>query len=97
MSLQNPDFFSPEVVGNRWRDNIEARFDALIESRREKPWDWYKFLGIDKADASRIKRGLVIPPEWLRIRIAGYFKIDTSVIWKIPELISADKLEVKDE
>ena len=74
---------------------IEIRFRALIERGCEAPFDWYKDLGLDKSYASKVRRGLIIPPGWLRIKIAQYFKTDSSTIWKIPEIISADKLEVK--
>lgn len=92
---EDSDFFLNNEVGYGWRNAIEERFKALIEAKKEAPYDWYKNLGIDKGDASRIRRGLIVPKEWLRIKIANYFGVDSSVIWKVPEIISADKLNAK--
>jgi len=65
---------------------IEIRFMALINAKCEAPYDWYKDLGIDRSDASKIRRGLLIPQEWLRIKIAHYFETDSSTIWKVQDL-----------
>ena len=65
---------------------IEDAFNTLILKNCDKPWDWYKSLDIDKSDASKIRRGLLIPPLWLRIKISQYFKIDSTAIWKIEDL-----------
>ncbi len=89
-------FFLNKGVGKRGYDAIETRFETLIEHNKEKPFDWYKKIGLDKSDASKIRRGLIIPPEWLRIKIANHFKTDSSTIWKIPEIISINKLNQKE-
>lgn len=86
------NFFLANGVGNCGRTPIEIRFDTLIEANCQRPFDWYQALGLDKSDASKIRRGLIIPPEWLRIKIASFFKTDSSTIWKIPEILSADQL-----
>ena len=65
---------------------IAVRFDTLINANCEKPFDWYKELGLDKSVASRIRRGLVIPPRWMRIQIAQYFKTDSATIWANSDL-----------
>ncbi len=65
---------------------IEIRFQTLINASCEAPFDWYKDLGLDKSYASKIRRGLIIPPVWLRIKIAQYFKTDSSTIWRIQDL-----------
>lgn len=83
-------FFCNEEVGNGC-DNpsykpIEIRFETLINANCEKPFDWYKELGLDKSTASRIRRGLIIPPKWLRIKIAQYFKTDSATIWTNSDL-----------
>lgn len=31
---------------------------------------------------SRVRRGLIIPPLFMRVRIADFFKVDSAVIWK---------------
>jgi len=80
-------FFSTEGVGNRGNNAIEIRFETLIASKCDLPWDWYKDLGIDKSDASKIRRGLLIPAREWRIRIANYFKVDSSTIWKARDIV----------
>jgi len=76
---------------------IEVRFNTLIHSKGDAPFDWYKDLELDKSNASKIRRGLIIPPEWMRIKIAKYFDTDSSTIWKIPEIISAEELNKRDD
>ena len=91
-------FFCEERVVKSGYYPIEVRFKALINIEGNAPFDWYKDLGLDKSYASKIRRGIIIPPEWMRIKIAKYFKTDSSTIWKMPEILSADKLnEVRDE
>jgi len=94
---KDSNFFLDNVVGISCVSPIAERFKALIESRKEQPYDWYKELGLDKADASRIRRGLMIPNEYWRIKIAGYFGIDSTVIRKVAEIVSADKLNKGDK
>jgi hypothetical protein len=82
----NSAFFCDDEVGISGYAPIETRFLTLINSKCEAPFDWYKGLGLDKSDASKIRRGLLIPPEWLRIKIAHYFGVDSSTIWKVQDL-----------
>lgn len=91
------DFFLNIEVEAGCDAHIEDRFKTLIESRGETTYDWYKALDMDKAYASRIRRGIVIPPSWVRIRIARYFGVDSSVLWKASEIVSANKLKESDE
>lgn len=65
---------------------IEIRFETLINTHCEAPFDWYKDLQMDKSYASKIRRGLIIPPKWLRIKIAQYFKTDSATIWTTKDL-----------
>lgn len=92
---EKSDFFLHREVSKGLGESIEERFRTLIEANRERPFDWYKAKGItlNKGYASLIRRGLTIPPEWLRIKIAGHFNVDSSVIWKTPDIISAAKME----
>lgn len=76
-------FFSSEAVGNSGKTAIEIRFQTLIANKKELPYDWYKNLSIDKSDASKIKRGIIIPSKEWRIRIANYFDVDSTTIWDI--------------
>ncbi|KKN00294.1 hypothetical protein LCGC14_1139170 [marine sediment metagenome] len=83
-------FFIREGVEKGGRRHIEITFDTLIFQRREKPFDWYKELELDKSLASKIRRGVIIPSKWLRIKIADYWNIDTSTIWFSEEMILVD-------
>jgi len=85
-------FFYDKGVGIGGREYIEHRFETLILKKCDKPFDWYKELGLDKSDASKIRRGLVIPPLWLRIKIAQYFKTDSTTLWRIEDLIYIKEL-----
>ena len=85
-------FCESEVEKSRY-EPITTRFETLINCNCEAPFDWYKDLGLDKSYASKIRRGLIIPPLWLRIKIAQYFKTDSSTIWKISDLEYFNKIK----
>lgn len=70
-----------EEVENSGYEPIRIRFETIININCERPFDWYKELGLDKSYASKVRRGLIIPPKWLRIKIAQYFKTDSATIW----------------
>ena len=91
----NNSFFNVEGVEKRGYDTIEKRFETLLLERGLKWSDCYNHesLGLDKSLASKIRRGLIIPHHPLRIKIATFFGVDSSVIWNIPSLIQADKLK----
>jgi len=91
------DFSSLISVDKGGNDTIETRFEALIETRRELPTDWYKDLDMDKSLASKIRRGLIIPNESWRIKIAGHFQVDSTVIWKPRDIILFKELEDKND
>jgi hypothetical protein len=84
--FQDNSFFCDDEVENSGYKPIEIRFEALINSNCQKPFDWYKNLNLDKSYASKVRRGLIIPPRWLRIKIAHYFKTDSATIWAISDL-----------
>ena len=94
---QDNSFFIQKKVGKRGDTLIETRFDTLIKANCERPFDWYKdkSLELDKSDASKIRRGIIIPPIWLQIKIAQYFKTDSATIWN-PNMTKHD-LELNDE
>ena len=85
------DFFCEGQVEKGGYTLIEIRFQTLINANCESPFDWYKDLGLDKSYASKVRRGLIIPPKWMRIKIAGYFKTDSMTIWPTPTIVSADR------
>ena len=49
---------------------INATFDTLILTKCKNNFEWYKDLYIDKGNASKIRRGLVVPPIHIMIMIA---------------------------
>ncbi len=89
---EGENFFLNKGVGKSGREYIENAFDILILKKCDKPFDWYKELDLDKSDASKIRRGLLIPPLWLRLRISAYFGIDSTAIWRIEDLLYIKKL-----
>ena len=101
-SSQGEPFFLNEEVEKGCDDyeeqsykEIEIRFETLINANCERPFDWYKDLELDKSYASRVRRGLIIPPKWLRIKIAQYFKTDSATIWTISDRPYIRKLLTK--
>ena len=93
----NSNFFLDSDVGISWKTQIENTFNTLILEHLpegENRSYWYKKLNLDKADASRIRRGLMIPPQWLRIKIANFFNVQSELIWRSPDILRADKIEV---
>ena len=78
----NKGFFSREGVGKGWR-SIRQRIDQRLNERGEKWSAIYNDLKLDKATASRIRNGIIIPPQWMRIRIAERLEIDSSIIWTL--------------
>lgn len=90
---QPKEFVVEGAVKKSYPDSVEARLMTICESRGEKWSEVYKDLGWSKSFASIVRRGLLIPPEWQRIILAKRLEVDTSVIWKIPEIVSADKVK----
>lgn len=88
---KSKNFFLAHSVEKGGRKHIEITFDTLILQKREKPFDWYKNLGLDKSIGSKVRRGVIIPPKWLRIQISDYFNVDTSAIWYAQEMLLADE------
>lgn len=79
-------FFYERAVGKGVYEPIQIRFQTLVNACCEKPFSWYKELDLDKSYASKIRRGIIIPPRWLRIRIAHHFKTDSATIWTTRDL-----------
>jgi len=78
-------FFCPQGVEKSGKAPsympIQIRMETLINQKCDRPFDWYHELDLDKSYASKIRRGLLIPPKWLRIKIAQYFGTDSATIW----------------
>jgi len=86
--MPNKDFFIAEAVGKRGREYIETTIGVLILKKGDRPYEWYqdRSISIDKSNASKIRRGLEIPPLWLRLKIAAYFGVDSTLIWRFEDL-----------
>lgn len=95
--MSNESFFLDKGVVKSCGVHIENVFETLILRNREKPFEWYQKLGLDKSYGSRIRRGLIIPPVWLRIKIAHHFNTDSSTIWKVEDLLEIQKDIMKKE
>ena len=80
-------FFSRKAVVNPCRPHIQARLETLIRIKCVNPEDWYKDLGIDCGNASKIRRGLMLPKTHMRIRLAKYFDTDSATIWTSEDII----------
>lgn len=89
-------FFSQEQGGVCGIPHIYYTFKTLIErdfSKFDKtPTSWYKCCSLDRSDASKIKRGLLIPPLYVRLKISRYFGIDSSQIWRREDIAEIRKL-----
>jgi len=83
---EDKTFFCEDEVEKGGYEPIKIIFETLILRNCEKPFDWYKDLQLDKSYASKVRRGLIIPPLWLRVKIAQYFKTDSTAIWKLEDL-----------
>jgi len=94
---QNGPFFLNKGVGKSGREYIENAFEILILKKCDKPFDWYKQLDLDKSDASKIRRGLIIPPLWLRLKIAQYFEVDSTAIWRFENYVETIKADLEKE
>lgn len=74
-------FLNKDVVSSCFKP-IKIIFETLLLQKKCKQQDLADFLGIDKANVSRIVNGLYIPDLSLRLKIAGFFGVDSSLIWR---------------
>ena len=74
-------FLNKDVVSSCFKP-IKVIFETLLLQKKCKQQDLADFLGIDKANVSRIVNGLYIPDLALRLKIAGFFGVDSSLIWR---------------
>lgn len=85
---ENEASFLNDKVGKSGGEHIEKCFETLVLKKGDRPFDWYQSEGIslDKSEASKIRRGLLIPPLWLRLKISKYFGCDSTMIWRIEDM-----------
>lgn len=97
--IHEEPIFLDRREGKRGIPYIEITFDAYINKdvrdNSNESTTWYKKLGIDRSDASKIRRGLMIPSHDLRLKISKYFKIDSTFIWRREDMDEIRKLLLK--
>ena len=79
-------FFCGERVELGCYPPITERFKVLLDSKKIIQQRLADALGFDKAYISRIIHGIEIPPHHVRIKIASYFGVDSSTIWRVEDL-----------
>ena len=61
---------------------IKSTFQTLLLRQKLKQQDLADYLGHDKGYISRICSGVQIPPLRIRLKIAGFLEVDSSLIWR---------------
>lgn len=92
----NEPFFVANTVKKGLNGAIRIRFDTVLADHKLQWAEVYNKVGLSKGYASMIRNGHFIPPKAIRIALAREMNCDTSSLWEAPELITADKLEVKE-
>lgn len=70
-----------EIVVKGGNSEIRRRFDTLFLAKGLKRSEVYNRLGLDKSHFAKIVNGYIIPNYALRIKIANFLGVDSSVIW----------------
>lgn len=65
---------------------ISETFKTLLLERGLKQQDLADGISYDKANISRIVNGLYIPDLDMRLKIAKFFGVDSSVIWRTKDI-----------
>lgn len=86
----------PSEVSYSSQLQIQETFRTLLLQKKVKQKDLGYFLGLSKASTSRIVNGKQIPELRVRLKIAEYFAVDTSLIWRVPIILPADIIESKE-
>ncbi len=74
---------------------IQTLIDKDVQDNSNESVSWYKTIGIDPSDASKIRRGLMIPSHDLRLKISRYFNTDSTLIWRREDMNEIRKLLLK--
>jgi len=83
---KSDNFFLPTEVDMGCFKPIHERFKVLLDTKKLIQQNVADSLGIDKAYISRIFNGIEVPPHHLRLKIAGFFGVDSSTIWRVEDL-----------
>ena len=89
---KDSSFFLVREVEKSGHKGIEKTFEALLLERGLSWSQAYNSeeLRFDKSYASKVRRGIIIPPLWQQIKIARFFKIDSTVIWNSKNMEEED-------
>jgi len=79
-------FFCNQGVAISCFKPIKERFQVLLDKYRKIQQNVADDLNLDKAYISRIFNGVQIPPHHVKLKIAAYFEVDTSVIWRTEDI-----------
>ena len=94
-SLEGKPFFCDDTVDLSCKDegyNISQIFQTLFLQKGTIQQDLADEMCLDKAYISRIVNAIEIPPLHLRLKIARYFKTDSSLIWRVCDLPNIRKI-----
>lgn len=75
---------------------IQETFRTLLLQKKVKQKDLGRYLGLAKASISRFCNGKQIPELRIRLKIAEFFGVDTSLIWRVPIIVPANTLDIKE-
>lgn len=87
-SIENQDYDNVGVVSrcSECINPISERFKTLLLERNLKQQNLADGISYDKANISRIVNGLYIPDLDMRLKIAKFFGVDSSLIWRTKDL-----------
>lgn len=84
--MTNRSFFYDSEVEIGCKNFIKERFKVLFDTKKIIQQNLADHLSFDKAYISRIVNGLEIPPHPVRIKIASYFGVDSTSIWRLDDI-----------
>ena len=87
------NFFLTDEVKSRSREQIKFTFRSLLLQKKVKQQSLAEFCGVSKSYISPVVNGKYIPDLRMRLKIASFFGVDTSLIWQHPEIQSSDKIQ----
>ena len=76
------DFFLDKGVVIRCREPLYERFKVLLLKKKCTQQKLADYCSTDKANMSRIVHGKIDPPLRIKLKIAEFFGVDTSLIWQ---------------
>ncbi len=85
-------FFLDVGVESGCENPLRIIFDTLLLQKKCSQQDLADSLGFDKAFISRICNGKEIPVLKTRLKIAEFFGVDSSLIWRYQDLLYIKKL-----